>query len=62
MSSFLCETRNAEIIDTPKGYVTSCPLYPLEDLLKVEDLHLLKDCHRFIEYYKELNKAKGEEK
>ena len=29
MSSFLCEHCNANIIDTPNGYVTECKHYPL---------------------------------
>lgn len=30
MSSFLCEHCKAEILDSPKGYTTSCPHHPLE--------------------------------
>jgi hypothetical protein len=30
MSHFLCEICNAAILDSPNGYVTGCPHYPIE--------------------------------
>lgn len=30
MSSFVCEHCGAEIIDTPRGYISGCEHYPLE--------------------------------
>lgn len=32
MSNFVCEQCGAEILDTPTGYTTGCPHYPLETL------------------------------
>jgi hypothetical protein len=30
MSSFICADCGAEILDTPQGYITGCPHYPLK--------------------------------
>ena len=41
MSSFLCSECGAEIIDTPRGYVTECPHWPLERKKSVANLETL---------------------
>jgi hypothetical protein len=32
MSSFICEQCGTAICDTPQGYISECPHYPLETL------------------------------
>jgi hypothetical protein len=35
MSSFTCPKCNTDIIDSPQGYITSCPHYKLENRTRV---------------------------
>lgn len=44
MSSFLCEHCGTAIIDSPRGYVTSCEHYKAEDINKLRSKHLEGDC------------------
>ena len=52
MSSFYCEWCNAEIVDTPQGYVTECEHYPL-DLKKANKLAMER-------LYQPMTKPEGE--
>lgn len=38
MSSFICEYCEAEIVDSPEGYVTECEHYPKERQPTPEEL------------------------
>lgn len=44
MSSFNCEHCGTAIIDTPRGYITSCEHHKAEDINKLRSKHLEGDC------------------
>lgn len=45
MSNFNCEHCGTAIIDTSRGYITSCEHYKAEDINKFLSRHLEGDCH-----------------
>lgn len=45
MSSFNCEHCGTAIIDTPRGYITSCEHHKAEDINMLRSKHLEGDCH-----------------